>query len=100
MSRRAAIEAALRDFAPRLPAHEFGAVVDHALASPGLRAAGPPAAAWLSLVAYARHVFTDYDGLLEEGYDADSARFFVLDELNETLAGWGIDSRVGSQEEA
>ncbi|TXM89282.1 DUF2293 domain-containing protein, partial [Methylobacterium sp. WL103] len=46
-------------------------------------------AARLALVAYARHVFTDYDDLLAEGYDRDSARHFVLDALNAVLAGWG-----------
>ena len=30
-SRRRAIESALRHLAPRIPAHEFGAIVDHAL---------------------------------------------------------------------
>ena len=47
--------------APKIPPHEFGAVVDHALDSAGLKNAAPEAAAWLSLVAYVRHVFTDYD---------------------------------------
>ena len=31
------IEIALRRLAPRIPAHEFGAVVDHAVDSPGLK---------------------------------------------------------------
>ena len=98
MNRRAAIEAALRHLAPRLPGHEFGAVTDHALGSTGLRQAAPEAAAWLSLVAYARHVFTSYDELLAEGYDPDSARFFIVDELNEALRGWGVRREVGSNE--
>ena len=62
--RRAAIEAALRHLAPKIPPHEFGAVVDHALDSEGLSTAAPESAAWLSLVAYVRHVFTEYDELL------------------------------------
>lgn len=95
MSRRAAIEAALRELAPRIPAHEFGAVCDHALDSPGLRTASAQAAAWLSLVAYVRHVFTDYDTLLAEGHDADSARFFVVAEIDAVLEGWGVQRRVG-----
>jgi hypothetical protein len=99
MSRRSAIEDALRHLAPRLPRHEFGAVLDHALDSAGLRAASAQSAAWLSLVAYARHRFTEYDALLDEGYDADSARFFVLDEMNAILEGWGVRRRVGGEEE-
>ena len=95
MSRRAAIEAALRELAPRIPAHEFAAVCDPAVDSLGLRTASAPAAAWLSLVAYVRHVFTDYDTLLGEGYDADSARFFVVAEIDAVLEGWGVQRRVG-----
>ena len=90
MSRRAAVEAALRQLAPRIPKHEFGAVVDHALDSAGLHTAAPETAAWLSLVAYVRHVLTDYDALLDEGYDADSARFFVLEKITEVLGEWGV----------
>ena len=90
MSTRAEIARALRLLAPRIPAHEFEAVLDHARASPGLKTASPETAAWLSLVAYARHVFTDYDDLLNEGYDHASARFFVAEELAEILRGWGV----------
>jgi hypothetical protein len=97
MTRRAALEAALGHLAPRIPKHEFGAVVDHALDSPGLQSASIETAAWLSLVAYVRHVFTDYDSLLDEGYDSDSARFFVLDEINGVLELWGARRRVGDE---
>jgi hypothetical protein len=86
MARREELEGALRQLAPRIPRHEFEAVVDHALDSPGLRHAAPEAAAWLSLVAYVRHALTEYDALLTEGYDPDSARFFVLDLMNEVLS--------------
>jgi len=88
-NRREAVAEALAHIAPRLPAFETDAVLDRALASPGLRGAAPGTAARLALVAYARHVFTDYDDLLGEGYDRDSARHFVLDDLNATLTAWG-----------
>jgi hypothetical protein len=97
MSRRAALEAAVRHFAPRIPKHELGAMVDHALHSPGLQTASIETAAWLSLVAYVRHVLTDYDGLLAEGYDADSARYFVLDEINAILTEWGSRRLVADE---
>jgi hypothetical protein len=87
--RRTAVSEALARLAPRLPDFEAGAVLDRALASPGLRRAAPETAARLALVTYARHVFTDYDDLLAEGYDRDSARHFVLDALNEALVAWG-----------
>ena len=97
MSRRAALAAALRRLAPNIPPHEFGAVIDHALDSPGLKAAAPESAAWLSLVAYVRHTFTDYDELLAQGYDRDSARHFVADEMTEVLARWGVRRKVGEE---
>lgn len=84
----------MRRLAPRIPPHEFGAVVDHALDSRGLKASAPESAAWLSLVAYVRHAFTDYDDLLAQGYDQDSARYFVVGEMNEVLAEWGVKRRV------
>jgi hypothetical protein len=100
MNRREVVAAALAQLAPRLPEFESEAVVDRALASPGLRNARPDNAAWLALVSYARHVFTEYDALLDEGYDRDSARHFVLDDLNAVLAEWGSRRRVSEEETA
>jgi hypothetical protein len=98
MAKRAEIEAALRRLAPRIPEHEFGAVVDHAMDSVGLRPASPETAAWLSLVAFVRHAMTEYDALLAQGYDRDSARFFVVGEIDATLAGWGVRRRLAEGE--
>jgi hypothetical protein len=97
MDKPAAVAEALRRIAPRMPRHEFEAVIDHARSSPGLRGAAPETAAWLSLVAYVRHVFTDYDRLLADGYDVDSARFFVAGEIDAILAEWGAVRRVGEE---
>ena len=97
MSRRALIKAALRHLAPNIPPHEFGAVVDHALDSEGLKTAAPDNAAWLSLTAYVRHVFTDYDDLLAQGYDRDSARHFVAQEMAAVLKDWGVRRELGDE---
>jgi hypothetical protein len=94
-SRRKAIESALRHLVPRVPVHEFGAIADHALDSERLKSASPEAAAWLSLVAYVRHVFTEYDALLTQGYDRDSARFFVADEMAAVLKEWRARRSLG-----
>jgi len=91
---RKTIEAALRRLAPQIPAHEFGAVVDHAVDSPGLSRAAPEEAAWLSLVAYVRHTFTDYDDLRDQDYDEDSARFFVKAEIEAVLAQWSVRRKL------
>jgi hypothetical protein len=98
MPSRSAVAAALRHIAPHLPAHEFETVVDHAMDSRGLSVATPENAAWLSLVAYARHTFTDYDALLAQGYDRDSARYFVAEELAALLADWGVKRKLGESE--
>jgi hypothetical protein len=98
LPKRAEIEAAVRRLAPRAPPHEFGAVVDHALDSRGLKASAPETAAWLSLVAYVRHAFTDYDELLAQGYDQDSARYFVAGEIEAVLGEWGVERRLGAKE--
>jgi hypothetical protein len=73
-------------------------VVDHALDSRGLKAGAPESAAWLSLVAYVRHAFTDYDDLLAQGYDQDSARHFVVAEMDAVLAEWGVRRRLNDQD--
>lgn len=99
MARRGDIEEALSRLAPDIPPHESEVVVDRAMDSPGLKTAYPEEAAWLALVAYVRHMLTDYDELLEEGYDVDSARFFVLDAMNEILDDWGARRRVTGQEQ-
>jgi hypothetical protein len=98
MPSRTAVSSALRHLAPRLPDHEFDAVVDHAMDSPGLRVASPENAAWLSLVAYCRHTMTEYDELLAQGYDQDSARFFVAGDMARVLEGWGVRRKLHPEE--
>jgi hypothetical protein len=96
--KRAAIDAALLRLAPRIPPHERMAVVDHAVDSRGLSTASSETAAWLSLVAYVRHTFTDYDELLGGGYDADSARHFVAARIDKILQTWGVRRRLMPQD--
>jgi hypothetical protein len=56
---------------------------------PHLKALPPSVAVWLATVAHVRHAHTEYDRLIdEEGYDRDSARFFVIDEINAVLTRW------------
>jgi len=83
--RRRLIEDALTALAPALPPKDHREVVEHALWSKGLRHAAPSKAAWLSLVSYLRHCYTDYDQLLSEGYSADEARYFCADQISKVL---------------
>lgn len=81
-----------------MPTHEFAAVADHAVDSRGLQTASPDTAAWLSLVAYARHVFTEYDELLSQGYDQESARFFVASKIEAILKSWGVRRPLSAED--
>lgn len=56
--------------------------------APHLKTLPPTIAVWLATVAHVRHQHTDYENLLAEGYDRDSARFFVIDQVNAVLTGW------------
>lgn len=97
-SRIADLQAEIRRLAPDLPRHELMSILDHAVDSRGLATAKAPTAAWLSMVAYARHAHTDYDTLLDSGYDVEAARFFILDDLNAVLADWGCTRKVSGDE--
>jgi hypothetical protein len=99
MTRRGIIETALRRLAPRIPSYEFSVIADQAMDSAGLRRATPEEAAWLSMVAYIRHVLTDYDALLDQGYDAASARHFVAADMENVLAAWGARRPLSSENE-
>jgi hypothetical protein len=94
LARRTEIELALRRLAPRIPSHEFEAAVDHAVTSKGLSHASAERATWLSLVAYVRHALTEYDDLLTQGYDQESARFFVATEISTILNSWGVQRQL------
>ena len=90
MATRKEIESALRYLGPDIPDHEFGAIADHTMDSCGLRNAAPETAAWLSMVCYIRHALTEYDSLLEEGYEQESARHFVANDMRTVLKEWGV----------
>jgi len=94
LAKRKEIEEALGRLAPRMPKHEFEATLDHAMTSRGLSRASPEVAAWLSLVAYVRHALTEYDDLLAQGYDHDSARFFVAAQIEAILNSWGVRRKI------
>jgi len=53
-----------------------------------LKTLTPAVALWLATIAHIRHQHTSYEALLEEGYDRESARFFVVEETNRVLTDW------------
>ena len=71
-----------------MPLADFDAVMKIAIAG-HLRHLPPSIATSQALASHVRHVHTEYHRLLEEGYDRDSARHFVLDAMNRVLRRWG-----------
>lgn len=63
-----------------------------------LRHLPSPILSWRSVTTHIRHNYTEYDALLEEGYDIESAKHFVLDVMNETLELWGAIKRIKVEE--
>lgn len=86
--RQMAIRKALRLQAPLISLADAQDVLARA-GGPKMGALSPDAALWLALVSHIRHRYTDYDQLLDEDYERDAARFFVLGPTNEVLARWG-----------
>ena len=81
------IAKALVSFAPGIPFLDAEAV-KAAAASRDLRSYPASISVWLALIAHIRHQHTDYDALLNEGYDQESARHFCLDAINAKLTEW------------
>ncbi|MEN0040188.1 MAG: DUF2293 domain-containing protein [Pseudomonadota bacterium] len=86
--RQKAIHKALRELIPLAPYADFAPIAE-AARSKHMRSLAPRDGAFLATVAYIRHVHTDYDELRDDGYDHDSARFFVADAIDEKLREWG-----------
>lgn len=78
---------ALRLLVPLVPMADAEDIRD-AAGAPHLRSLPPSTAVWLTTVAHVRHNHTAYDALLDEGYDRDAARHFVVDDINAVLTGW------------
>ena len=85
--RRRAIAKALTALLPLAPYADMERIRTDAGAV-HMKALPPTIAVWLATIAHVRHVHTDYEKLLAEGYDRDSARFFVIEKTNEVLTRW------------
>lgn len=97
--RQQSIRRALRALAPGIPLSDAQAVV--ALAERRhMKDLPPTTALWLALGSHVRHVHTDYEQLLGDGYDREAARFFVVEETDAVLAGWGCQRSVADLPEA
>jgi len=87
----------LRLLCPHMPMADFNPVMQKASAR-HLRHLPPSIALWQAIGAYVRHAHTEYENLLEDGLDRDSARYFIIDDMNEVLAGWGCARKIDIEE--
>jgi hypothetical protein len=85
--RRRAIAKALTALLPAAPFADMESIRT-AAGAVHMKTLPPTVAVWLATVAHVRHVHTDYEKLLTEGYDRDSARFFVIAQTNAMLTRW------------
>lgn len=86
--RQIAVRKAIRGFIPLAPLADVEPVEEHALRA-SMKTLPPAIAAWLAVTAHVRHAHTEYDRMLDEGYDRDSARHFVRDDMQDVLTRWG-----------
>ena len=59
----------------------------------------PSTAVWLATVSHIRHVHTDYETLLKEGYERDAARHFVMDAINARLTDWRASRFIDARDD-
>lgn len=85
--RQKAVGKALTALIPLAPYADTEPIREAALAR-DMRELPPAIAVWIATIAHVRHVHTEYDRLLDEGYDRDSARHFVIGEINDVLTRW------------
>lgn len=97
-SRQRAIAKALTALLPMAPYADIEAIREAALARK-MRELPPSIAVWIATIAHVRHVHTPYDGLLAEGYDRDSARHFVVDDINRVLTRWRAKRLLEAEDE-
>jgi hypothetical protein len=97
-ARQRAIGKALTVLLPAVP-YSDSEPIRAAAQAPHMKALPPSVAVWLATVAHIRHIYTDYDALRDEGYDKDSARFFVLDAINTKLTEWRATRLLNADEE-
>ena len=91
------IKKALRELLPLITLADFELI--ETIANKGhLRHLPPTIAAWQATTTHIRHNHTDYDQLLNDGYDEESARHFVLNSINEKLEEWGSAKQISEEE--
>jgi len=83
----------LRKLLPMVPLSDF-LEIEKIAGAGHLRHLPPTIISKQAITTHIRHNHTEYDAYLAEGYDADSARHFVLDEMNEVIRLWGGSFKI------
>ena len=96
--RRRAIAKALTALLPLAPYADMEKIRADA-GSVHMKTLPPGIAVWLAAIAHIRHAHTDYEKLLSEGYDRDSARFFVIEQTNIVLTRWRATRLLDADDE-
>ncbi|WP_214469844.1 DUF2293 domain-containing protein [Mesorhizobium sp. dw_380] len=96
--RRRAIAKALTALLPLAPYADMEKIRTEA-GSVHMKTLPPTIAVWLAIIAHIRHTHTDYEKLLAEGYDRDSARFFVIEQTNIVLTRWRATRLLDTDDE-
>jgi len=96
--RRKAVDKALTLLIPWAPMADTEAIRDK-VDDRKLRTLPPAIAVWLATVTHVRHEHTDYDAMLEDGYDRDAARHFAVDDSNAGLTRWRATRLLDPAEE-
>lgn len=96
--RRRAIAKALTALLPLAPYADMEKIRADA-GSVHMKTLPPTIAVWLATIAHIRHVHTDYEKLLGEGYGRDSARFFVIEQTNMMLTRWRATRLLDADDE-
>ena len=97
-NRRRAIAKALTTLLPLAPYADIEKIRSDA-GSARLHNLPASISVWLATIAHIRHVHTDYEKLLAEGYDRDSARFFVIEQTNMVLTRWRATRLLDADDE-
>ena len=96
--RQTAVAKALERLAPMMPLTDALAV-KALVGRPHMRELPANRAVWLAMITHIRHTQTDYDALMDEGYDREAARFFVLDDINAVLRQWQATRLLDADED-
>lgn len=64
------------------------------VAKPHLKQLPSSIAVWLCVISYIRHEYTDYDNMLQNGFEKDAARHYTTQQINDILEKWQCTKKL------